>query len=271
MRIVTPEESIKEIENISILKFLYHDWFGFRCGVYSASKYSDDGEIEAKINYNNCFLTLSKNILSLKGDKGFIWKIKLYSFEIQESSQASMVRFKNQYEEEYSLKIENGNSSFIFSPFGTPSIILQLNDTAFSKKVSKYFRRKNKKLKPTSKEVLLLALDEAEKELINDSFSLIRIHFEKAIKKDADKILNWIQEYNSNPLSWIYSKTSNISGNMVESGEYHIYRGALNENGQQLQRLFDDSTDKLYELGEIEKDYANNQKGNIREYIKGIG
>ena len=44
MRIVTPEESLKEIENISILKFLYHDWFGFRCRVCKAFIYSDKTE-----------------------------------------------------------------------------------------------------------------------------------------------------------------------------------------------------------------------------------
>lgn len=123
----------------------------------------------------------------------------------------------------------------------------------------------------TSKEVLISALDIAEKELNNDSFNLIRVYFEKAIKKEADKLLNWIQDSNSTPLSWIYSKTSNVSGDMVESGKYHMYRNALNETGQKLLKLFDDSTDKLCELGDIEKDYAKSQKENIREYIKGIG
>lgn len=58
---------------------------------------------------------------------------------------------------------------------------------------------------------------------------------------------------------------------MVESGEYHIYRNALNDTGQKLLKLFDDSTDKLCEQGDIKKDYADSQKKNIREYIKGIG
>ena len=58
---------------------------------------------------------------------------------------------------------------------------------------------------------------------------------------------------------------------MVESGNFHIYRNALNETGQQLLKLFDDSTNKLCELGEIEKDYAKRQKENIRENIKGLG
>lgn len=125
--------------------------------------------------------------------------------------------------------------------------------------------------KQTSKETLLLELDKAEKELHNDSFVLIKVYFEKAINKEADKLLNWIQDNNSTPLAWIYSKTSNVSGDMVESGKYHIYRNALNGTGQDLLKLFDDSTDKLCELGEIEKDYAKRQKENIREYIKGIG
>ena len=60
--------------------------------------------------------------------------------------------------------------------------------------------RKTKK--QTSKEILLLALDKAEEELNNYSFDLIRVHFEKAIKGDADKILKWIQEYNSTPSAW---------------------------------------------------------------------
>lgn len=131
--------------------------------------------------------------------------------------------------------------------------------------------RKANSNKQTSKEILLLELDKAEKELHNDSFALIKVHFEKAINKEADKLLNWILDNSSTPLAWIYSKTSNVSGDMVESGKYNIYRNTLNGTGQDLLKLFDDSTDKLCELGEIEKDYAKRQKENIREYIKGIG
>jgi hypothetical protein len=275
MRIVAPEDSFKIEERVSPLKFLYHDWFGFRCSVNTASLYSDNGNKTHEFTYKDCYLTLSKNILSLKDHKGFIWKVKIQFFELKEGEKASVITFIDQYDQKFSLKSAKWKgfpvSIFEFSPFGTRSVTLTLNSTAFHEKVFGYFRTNGKKLKPNSKEVLLSALDGAENVLNNDSFSLVRIHFENEIKKDADKILNWIEEYNSSPLSWIYSKTSNISGDMVESGKYHIYRNALNETGQKLLKLFDDSTDKLYEQGDIKKDYANSQKKNIREYIKGIG
>ncbi len=275
MRIVAPEDSFKIEERISLLKFLYHDWFGFRCPVNRATLYSDKGDKTHEFKYSDCYLTLSKNILSLKDHKGFIWKVKVRLLELKEGEKASVITFVDQYDQRFSLKTAKWEwipvTIFEFSPFGTPSVTLTLNSTAFHEKVFRYFRTNAKNLKPNSKEVLLSALKEAEGILNNDSFSLIKIHFEKAIQKDSDKIFNWIKEYNSSPLSWIYSKTSNISGDMVESGEYHIYQNALNDTGQKLLKLFDDSTDKLCEQGDIKKDYADSQKKNIREYIKGIG
>ncbi len=271
MRIVTPEKSIENIEKIPFIKFIFHDFFGFRCEVLDASIYSRNCELEKKIKYSDCYLTLSRDIISLKNNKNYIWKVRVSLFEIKENNTISSISFVNKYEEKFSLKVKDKLGFLYFSSEDNiPIITLQLRDISFSKKVFNHFRDYPKTI-AAPKKTLFSALKTAEKELENESFDLIKVHFEKAIRKKAKTIMDTIQKNNSTPLAWIYGITSNISGNMVESGNYHIYRGVLNEEGQRLLKLFDDSTNKLLDMGMIEKNYATNQKNTIRENIKGVG
>ena len=76
---------------------------------------------------------------------------------------------------------------------------------------------------------------------------------------------------NISPKRTAYSWINNDSGDILESGEYHIYRGTLNQTGDELLKIFDISTDELVKLGDMDKEKAYKQKENIRENIKSIG
>ena len=66
---------------------------------------------------------------------------------------------------------------------------------------------------------------------------------------------------------------ANTSGDMVESGQYHIYRGVLNPMGpgEDLLNIFDSAMDELVKLGDIDEKNAQVQKEALRKNIQGVG
>lgn len=101
------------------------------------------------------------------------------------------------------------------------------------------------------------------------------------VKKSAEKIIiqhnveikKVMAKNNISPRRTAYSWINNVSGDMLESGKYHIYRGVLNEltGGDDLLKIFDISTDKLVEVGDMDKDKAEQHKKNIRDCIRSLG
>ena len=104
----------------------------------------------------------------------------------------------------------------------------------------------------------------------NSSSTIVKNHIEAAILKDRKIVIKKLQN-NKSKYPLLYGMIANIAGDLVESGEYHIYRGYLNEEGANLLKLFNDSIDRLTELKAIEKDYANEQKKAIHENIRHAG
>ena len=131
--------------------------------------------------------------------------------------------------------------------------------------ISKLFQRKSiKKLK--------LTLDDFEKEFDNPSFKIVREIIENTALKSSKEFDNFINT-NENLESWVIGHITNISGDLIESGQYHIYRGVLSQfgPGEDLLRLFDQSIDFNLKLGLIENEFAVEQKKQIRLNIKMVG
>lgn len=125
-----------------------------------------------------------------------------------------------------------------------------------------------------SKEIkaVLGILDEASHKFNNQAFEIVKSHIEKMILAHPDKLKEVIKNGMS-PRQWVYGAISNISGDLAESGEYHIHRGVLNPigPGEDLLKIFDTSTDELVKIGNIDVEYAKKQKDGIRENIKDVG
>jgi len=103
------------------------------------------------------------------------------------------------------------------------------------------------------------------------SFKMVKKQAEKMVLANKGKLKEIIIKSNISPKRTAYSWINNVSGDMLESGEYHIYRGMLNQTGDELLKIFDISTDELVKLGDMDKEKAYKQKENIRENIKSIG
>ena len=72
---------------------------------------------------------------------------------------------------------------------------------------------------------------------------------------------------------WVWGAISNAAGDLVESGEFHVYRGVLNPMGpgEGLVRIFDAAADEMVRLRAAEPEFVRRQKANLRKNIKDIG
>jgi len=128
-------------------------------------------------------------------------------------------------------------------------------------------------------------LDKADREFYNRDYKLIRGHIERSrvfqlIRDHIEKILfahsNEFSEkirQGASPCHWVYRTIANVAGDLVESGNYHIYRGVLNplEPGEELVEIFDMAVDKLVEMKVLHPEQAKKEKGTLRENIKSVG
>ena len=114
-------------------------------------------------------------------------------------------------------------------------------------------------------------LNEAEEKFGTD-FNIVREYVEKGLDANKDQFSELIQKGGS-VRKYIYTVIVNVSGDLAESGQYHIYRGVLNPMGpgENLLKIFDSAMDELVKLGETNKEHAEAQKKAIRENIKSVG
>jgi hypothetical protein len=115
-------------------------------------------------------------------------------------------------------------------------------------------------------------LEEASQEFGIGGFDLVKEYVEKSILSNTNQFIDVVQKGRS-VRKYVYSMIANISGDMVESGQYHIYRGVLNPigPGEDLLKIFDVAMAELVRLGDTDVENANKQKAAVRENIKTVG
>src|SRR4030042_2374008 len=107
------------------------------------------------------------------------------------------------------------------------------------------------------------ALDEAEHRFQNEAFKMVRHVIEKSVTANPDTLVSMIRESGGRtPREWVYSQIGNIAGDLLESGQYHIYRGVLNPMGpgNDLLKMFDATYDELLQMKAVDENYATEQK-----------
>ena len=127
---------------------------------------------------------------------------------------------------------------------------------------------------PKEVKAALGALDEAAYRFQTEAFQMVRNVIERYLLANPDALVRVIQESGGRtPREWVYSQIGNVAGDMLESGQYHIYRGALNPMGpgEDLLKMFDATYDELVQMKAIDSDYANEQKAALRKNIQGMG
>jgi len=101
-------------------------------------------------------------------------------------------------------------------------------------------------------------------------FETVKNILENDFLNDSKGVVDLVKQGVS-PRVQIYNAMSNLVGDMVESGHYHVYRGVLNSDGENLLQLFDFATDSLVATGSIDSIYANKQKAELRKNIQDVG
>lgn len=118
------------------------------------------------------------------------------------------------------------------------------------------------------------AVEEAAYKYPTDAFRLVRIELDKLIRENADDIVRTIRESRGRtPREWVYCQIGNIAGDMLETGEYHIYRGVINPlgPGKDLLAMHDSTCDELVLMKAIDQVIADDQKTSLRRNLNNVG
>ena len=157
-----------------------------------------------------------------------------------------------------------GTIAIVFGVIMLTGAILQMF-IAFGGEITKSFGKKE------VKEAIGI-LEEASQEFGSRGFDLVKEYVEKSILSNTNQFIDVVRKGRS-VRKYVYSMIANISGDMVESGQYHIYRGVLNPigPGEDLLKIFDAAMAELVRLGDTDIKNANKQKAAVRENIKTVG
>jgi hypothetical protein len=127
---------------------------------------------------------------------------------------------------------------------------------------------------PKEVKAALGALDEAAYKYQNRAFQLIRPLIEQMLLTKPDEFILAIKESGGRtPREWVFAQIGNIAGDLLESGQYHIYRGVLNPMGpgKDLLTMFDETHDDLVQMKAIDPEYADKQKQVLRRNLEKMG
>ena len=124
-----------------------------------------------------------------------------------------------------------------------------------------------------SKEVKagLGVLDEADYKFNCLAFGLVKREVEGAILQNPNKFTSAINNKGISPRQYVYGMIANCSGDFLESGRYHLYRGILTPTGENLLDIFNLALDELLQIGAISLDEAKKQREGIQASIKNVG
>jgi len=157
-----------------------------------------------------------------------------------------------------------GTIAILFGIIMLTGAILQMI-IAFGGEMKKSFSKKE------VKEALGI-LEEASKEFGSGGFDLVKEYVEKSILSDTKQFLDVVHKGRS-VRKYVYSMIANTSGDLAESGHYHIYRGVLNPMGpgEDLLKIFDAAMDELVRLGDTDAENAKKEKAAVRKNIETMG
>ena len=125
---------------------------------------------------------------------------------------------------------------------------------------------------PKEVKAIFDVIDEADTKFNHSlGFRLIRERLERIVRSDPGGVAKSIREGLS-PRQFIYWFIANESGDMLESGDHHCYRGVLDPMvGEDLLRVFDGASDEMVAMGAEPAEKAERNKAAIRKNIANVG
>lgn len=115
-------------------------------------------------------------------------------------------------------------------------------------------------------------IGELEKRFDDQAFKTVMYHFNEFVILNSNKIEQVVPKGISFQ-AFTYGTLCNISGDLLESGNYHLYRGLLNPlgPGEELLKIFDESLEALEKNKIITMDLVKEQKLALRKNIENMG
>ena len=124
---------------------------------------------------------------------------------------------------------------------------------------------------PKPIKLLLNELDLFEHKVDLSGFHLVKQKVIQNIKANKVAFAKAMTNSNISSEQIIAAEIANVSGDMLETGEYCIYRGILSPAGEQLMTLFQCALDELVRIGAISEEKKLEDVGGLRSTIRSIG
>jgi hypothetical protein len=107
---------------------------------------------------------------------------------------------------------------------------------------------------------------------MSDAYKIVRDVVEDRIFLDPHEFAQYVKN-RRDPLLFVYGAIANTAGDLLETGQYHIHRGFLNPlgPGPALLHIFDIAIDTLVQMNDVEPEFADEQRANLRKNIQGAG
>lgn len=118
--------------------------------------------------------------------------------------------------------------------------------------------------------VTLNILEEIGLERNSAAFQMVRSQIEDAFLRDYNIVAS---EYKKgiSPRQQIYFAIANISSDYLGSGRYHLHKGILNPNGEELLQLFNKAMSELAKNGAVSDKETEAHNAELRRVIKEVG
>lgn len=117
----------------------------------------------------------------------------------------------------------------------------------------------------------LEALERIEAEANNFTFKMAKKNVEKIIKSSPQRLVKSINEEGNSPEYLALFMLGRALEPFLCSGQYHVYRGVLGIEGQEMLKLWDFIMDRTLQAGYHSQDQVARDKNWIREQIKEVG
>lgn len=93
----------------------------------------------------------------------------------------------------------------------------------------------------------------------------------KIIRADKKDVVEGIAKDGRDPAEIALTALWNVSNQVVSSGQYHVYRGILTDQGKGYLYVYNKTVDVLLDKGFIDKEEAESNRKSIKENIKSAG
>ena len=126
-------------------------------------------------------------------------------------------------------------------------------------------------LRPKPLKLIHSALDALEQEWALPSFSMVHNHVDRLIDIHKATLIPSVQSGDCTPRQIAVTQVANCSGDILESGTLHIYRGILSPAGEGVMAVFRRSLAEMVTMGHATEADAAEQVSCVLSSIRRVG